>query len=126
MRIADRLAFDGAQSEALGGIEGRLLEPAVVEHQRLALPVLEIELAVVGTGKAVRETALNAGTIEVGAVDQGIERWVGGEIGHERNIGDLKRVCSPDGARSAKSGIPAFRCARGTTTAIYRIPRRSP
>src|SRR5262249_30685585 len=88
MGIADRLAFDGAQPEALGGVEGRLLEPAVVEHQRLALPILEIELTVVGPGKAVRQVALHAGAIEIGAVDERIERWIGGEVSHGGNIGD--------------------------------------
>ena len=48
MRIADRLALDGAQPEALRGVVGRLLQAAVVEHQHLGLAVFEEQFAVVG------------------------------------------------------------------------------
>ena len=61
MRIADRLALHGAQAETLRGVVGRLLEAAVVEHQRFGLAVLEEQLAVVGAGQAVMQDAVEAG-----------------------------------------------------------------
>ena len=70
MRIADRLVLHGAQAEALRGVVGRLLQPAVVEHQRLGLAVFEEQLAVVGAFEAALEQALGAALVEAGAVDQ--------------------------------------------------------
>ena len=57
MRIADRLAFHGAQAEPLRGVVGRLLQAAVVERQRLGLAVFEEQLAVVGAFQAALEQA---------------------------------------------------------------------
>ena len=48
MRIADRLVLDRAQAEALRGVVGRLLQPAIVEHQHFGLAVFEEQFAVVG------------------------------------------------------------------------------
>ena len=48
MRVAGRLAGNGTQSKPLLGVEIRRLQPAIVEHQRLALAVFEEQLAVVG------------------------------------------------------------------------------
>ena len=78
MRVADRLALDGAQPEALRGVVGRLLEPAVVEHQHLGLAVFEEQLAVVGAFEAVGEVLGDARAVEAGAVDQ--ERVGGGSV----------------------------------------------
>jgi len=41
MRIADRLVLDRAQAEPLRRIVRRLLEPAVVEGERLGLLVFQ-------------------------------------------------------------------------------------
>ena len=70
MRIADRLVLDGAQAEALVGVVGRLLEPAVVEDQHLGLGVFEIKLAVVGAFEAAGEMAARVLAVEAGAVEE--------------------------------------------------------
>ena len=70
MRIADRLALHGAQPEPLRGVVGRLLQPAVVEHQRLGLAVFEEQLAVVGAFEAAAQKFGDACTVERGAVEQ--------------------------------------------------------
>ena len=70
VRIADRLVLDGAQTEALRGVVGRLLEPAVVEHQRLGLAVFEEQLAVVGAVEAARDELARRGAVEAGAVEK--------------------------------------------------------
>ena len=57
MRVADRLVLDGAQPETLLGVVGRLLEPAIVEHQHLGLAIFEVEFAVVGAFEAAGEMA---------------------------------------------------------------------
>jgi hypothetical protein len=57
MGIGRGLAGDGAQAEALAGIEARRPEPAVVEHQPLRLAELQKKLAVVGTGQRFVEQA---------------------------------------------------------------------
>ena len=57
MGVARRLAGHRAQAEAAVGVEARRLQPAVVEDQRLALAVLDIELAVVGMAERVGDDA---------------------------------------------------------------------
>ena len=79
MRIADRLVLDRAQPEALGGVVGRLLQAAVVEHQHLGLAVFEEQFAVVGAFEAVGEVAAGGVAVEAGAVEEG-----GGGGGHGR------------------------------------------
>src|SRR6185437_16056861 len=56
---------------ALRGVVGRLLEPAVVERQRLDLAVFEIKLAIVGAVEAARDDLGELGPVQSGAVDQG-------------------------------------------------------
>ena len=68
MGIAHRLVLDRAQPETLVGVVGRLLEPAIVEHQHLGLGVFEIELAVVGAFKPADEVAAGILAVEAGAV----------------------------------------------------------
>ena len=70
MRIADRLALHGAQAEALRGVVGRRLQPAVVEHQRLGLAVFEEQLAVVGAFQAALEQASRRALVEARTGDQ--------------------------------------------------------
>ncbi len=52
MRIADRIVLDGAQAETLRGVVGRLLQPAVVETERLGLAIFEEQLAIVSSLQA--------------------------------------------------------------------------
>ena len=74
MRIADRLVLDRAQPEALRGVVGRLLEPAIVEHQHFGLAIFEKELAVVGALEAARDDLGEARAVEPGAIDEGGSR----------------------------------------------------
>ena len=71
MRIADRVVLDGAQPKALRGVVGRLLEPAIVEHQRFGLAVFQEQFAVVGALKPARHFMAHLVTVEIGAVEQG-------------------------------------------------------
>ena len=52
MGIADRFVLDRAQAKTLRGVVGRLLEPAVVEHQGFGLAIFEKKLAIVGAVEA--------------------------------------------------------------------------
>ena len=70
MRIADRLVLDGAQTEPLRGVVGRLLQPAVVEHQHFGLAVFEEQLAVVGAFEPAANDLGEPWTVETGAIDQ--------------------------------------------------------
>ena len=76
MRIADRVVLHRAQAETLRGVIGRLLQPAVVEHQRFGLAVFQEQLAVVGAPKAPRDLMAHGIAVEIGAVEQG----GGGEV----------------------------------------------
>ena len=70
MCIADRLVFHRAQAETLRGVVGRLLEPAIVEHQHFGLAIFEEQFAVVGAVEAARDELAHFGLVEPGAVDQ--------------------------------------------------------
>ena len=70
VRIADRLVLDRAQAEALRGVVGRLLEPAIVEGQRLGLPVFQEQFAVVGAVQPAADRLADLVAVEAGAVDQ--------------------------------------------------------
>ena len=67
MGVAARFAGHRTQPEALIGVEICRLQPAVVEDQRFALALLEIELAVVGAGDRVGDDLADAlaGNIEL-------------------------------------------------------------
>ncbi len=60
MGVAGGLARHRAQAKALGGVEIGGLEAAVVEDQRLALAVLEVQLAVVGALQRFVDQGLHA------------------------------------------------------------------
>ena len=60
MGVAGRLAGHRAQPETLVGVEVGGLQPAIVEHQRFALAVLEIEFAVVGAVDRVGDDRADA------------------------------------------------------------------
>ena len=70
MGIADRLVLDRAQPEPLGGVVGRLFQPAIVEHQHFGLPVFEEKLAVVGAFKPAPNDLGEPWTVQTGAIDQ--------------------------------------------------------
>ena len=70
MRVADRVVLDRAQAEPLRGVVGRLLEPAIVEHQRFGLAVFEEQFAVIGAGKPARHFMTHGVAVEIGAVEQ--------------------------------------------------------
>ena len=70
MRIAHRLVLDGAQAEALVGVVGRLLEPAVVEDEHLGLGVFEVELAVIGAFEAAGKMSARGLAVEAGAIEE--------------------------------------------------------
>ena len=78
MRIADRIVFYGAQPEPLAGVIGRLLQPPIVERQRLGLAVFQEQFPVVGPGKPARQLMAHLVTVEMGAVEQGGCRGHGG------------------------------------------------
>jgi hypothetical protein len=67
MRVACRLAGDGPQPEPLVGTEIGGLQSAVVEHQRLAFAVFDIQFAVVGAADRVGYDAAHAvvGNVEL-------------------------------------------------------------
>ena len=113
MRVTDRLAFHGAQAEALRGVVGRLLQPAVVEHQRLGLPVFEEQLAVIGAFKPAAEQFCHASAIELCAVEQGGRRVGHRAIPHEwvrANIGAATLI--REGCRWCRRGPFATIAAR--------------
>ena len=71
MGIADGLVLHRAQAKALRGVVGRLFQAAVVEHQRLRLPVFEEQLAIVGAFQAALMMLADLAAVEAGAIDQG-------------------------------------------------------
>ena len=71
MRVADRVVLDRAQAKPLRGVVGRLLQPAIVEHQRFGLAIFQEQLAVVGARKPPRDLAADGIAVEIGAVEQG-------------------------------------------------------
>jgi hypothetical protein len=70
MGIAHGLVFDGAQSEALVGVVGRLLKPAIVENKHLGLGIFEIKLTVVRAFQATGEVSAHVPTVEAGAIEK--------------------------------------------------------
>ena len=76
MGIADRLVLHRAQAEALRGVVGRLLEAAVVEHQRFRLAVFQEQFAVVGAVQPALDDLADLALVEAGAVDAG-RKWLG-------------------------------------------------
>ncbi len=71
MGVAHRLVLHRAQPETLGGVIGRLFQPAIVEGERFRLAVFEEQFAVVGTFEAARNDGFDAAAVEPGAVDEG-------------------------------------------------------
>ncbi len=69
MGVADRFVLDGAQSKALCGVVGRLLEPPIVEMQHLGLAIFEEQFTVVGTLEAAGELPAGFVAVQSGAVE---------------------------------------------------------
>ena len=89
--VAGGFAGDGAQAEALRGVEAGALQPAVVEGEALRLPVLEVELAVVGAGQSLLDQLAGAGAVEPAL---GVEQAVGRQdVAHGPSV--LMRRLSP-------------------------------
>ena len=106
MRVADRVILDRAQAEPLAGVIGRLLEPAIVEHQRFGLGIFEEQLAVVGAGKPAgdlwrtssRSRSARSSSEEVARLVMGMFRC---RAAVESKIVFWRRVC--EGPGKAKS-----------------------
>src|SRR5262249_19768673 len=60
-----------AQAKTLAGIVGRLLQPAVVEHQCFGLAVFQEQFAVVGAGEPAPDLVPDGVAVEIGSVEQG-------------------------------------------------------
>ena len=80
MGIAGRFAGDGAQPEALGGVEGGAFDAAVVERDAFGLAVFEEELAIVHAGERFADERLDPAALHPGAGEEEIVSR--GEIGH--------------------------------------------
>ncbi len=78
VRIADRFVLDRAQAETLRRVIGRLLESAIVEHERFGLLVFQEQFAVVGAVEPARQRLADRVAVEPGAVDQRGEGGVHG------------------------------------------------
>jgi len=84
MRERGGLARHAAQAKALRGIEGRRLQPPVVERKALRQRILQIQLAVVAAVQRLRDDALGAAGIELGVA---VEDRGGVKTGHASDIG---------------------------------------
>ena len=99
VRVAGGFAGDGAQPEALGGIEAGALQPAVVEDQAFGLAVFQEQLPVVGAVQGLRDDGLDAPLVKAGA---GEEQLVGG--GKVAHGGVLLQRATPAGI-SGRRGL---------------------
>ena len=70
MGIADRIVLYRAQAKALRRVVGRLLQPAIIEHQRFGLAVFQEQFAVIGAGQAARDFMADGIPVEIGAIEQ--------------------------------------------------------
>ena len=70
VRIADRLVLHGAQAETLRGVIGRLLQPAVVEHENFGLAIFKEKLAIVGAVEPAGDNLGEPRPVQPGAIDQ--------------------------------------------------------
>ena len=91
MGIGRRLALDRAQAEALRFVEAGGFELAVVPDEAFGLPLLDEELAVLGTLERVGDDGLRRGTAEIGGIEErdggagrhGVHLWIG-KLSHPR------------------------------------------
>ncbi|MGZ2439896.1 hypothetical protein ACVI55_002332 [Sinorhizobium medicae] len=117
MRVADSLAGDGAQAEALVGVETAALQAAIVEGEHLRLRMFEEEFAVIGAGKRVGENLADRRLVRIEEADQigihgsapcreGLGRetyWL-----HLGRAGRQAKKKHTTGNRSGKGSVPAF------------------
>ena len=68
--VARRLAGQRAQAEALALVEGRALQPAVVENQAFGLGVFQEQFAIVRAVQRVRSKAVHPRAVHAGAVEK--------------------------------------------------------
>ena len=78
MGVAGGLARHDPQAEALGGVIGGGLQPAVVEHQALALGPFQEQLAVVGAGQGRLQDRQGFVGLDAGGVEDGGRGGVNG------------------------------------------------
>jgi hypothetical protein len=83
--VAGRLARDGAQAEALHGVEAGASQAAVVVGETFGLPVFQEQLAVVGARQGFVHQGLEPLPVEPGAVEEDLVG--GGHMAH----GGLRR-----------------------------------
>jgi hypothetical protein len=103
MRVADGVVLDCAQAKTLRGVIGRLLQSAIVEHQRFGLAIFQEQFAVIGAFEPARDLPADGITVEIGAVDQG---GCGELAGHQispLSEGSIQDSCFPAIPREAGS-----------------------
>jgi hypothetical protein len=86
--VAGGLARHHPQAETLGGVPGRRLQPAVVEHQRFRFGAFEEQLPVVGSRQRLLKDGQGLVRAEIGGFEdggrlnvQGHAAEIGGEAG---------------------------------------------
>ena len=101
MGVARGLAGHGAQAEALGRVEARGPDAAVIERDHLALAVFQEQLAVIGAGQRPLQDAFRPRAVE---------------IGEEQAVGDRERRVERHGMAVSSGGErrqqPGFREAQ--------------
>ena len=86
MGIACHFASHGAQAKPFGGVIGRRLDSAIVEHEPLGAAAFEKQLAIVGPMGRLAQ-ACQGGI----AVKQGLE-WAKGGVGHRASFSAVRSV----------------------------------
>ena len=72
----DRFAFDGAQPEAVAGVEAGRFQPVVVEGKRFRQRVFQKQLAVIGLGQRLLGEAAGLLGFQSGLVEKQVLRIV--------------------------------------------------
>ena len=81
--VTCRLAGDGAQPEALRGVEIRRFELPVVEREGFRLPVFEKEFAVVRAVQRVADDGIDPPRVHAGAGEENLVE--ARQVGHGRS-----------------------------------------
>ena len=120
MGVTPRLVDDGAQAKALGGVEGRGLQPTVIEGEALGLAVFQKQLAIIGAGQRVIDDSPDLDRIEAGA---SIKKLVGGaEVGH----GLIFRAGASGGIGSETISLDTIGCEQRGSQQRFVIDYRYP
>jgi hypothetical protein len=72
MRIAMRLAGNGAKSESAGLVVAGALQPPVVNHQHFGMPHFQKQLAIIGIDKGVADNGLGRIAVERAAAEEDV------------------------------------------------------